>query len=37
MSQHFTVHLKIWRQKGPKDSGSFFDFEAKDISPDMSF
>ncbi len=31
------LKLKIWRQKGPKDAGHFFDYEAKDVSEDMSF
>lgn len=29
--------LKIWRQKGAKDKGSFQTISAKNISPDMSF
>jgi succinate dehydrogenase / fumarate reductase iron-sulfur subunit len=29
--------LKIWRQKGPKDTGSFVEYAAKDVSPDASF
>lgn len=32
-----SVNLKIWRQKGPQDAGSFMDFHAKNLSPDMSF
>jgi succinate dehydrogenase / fumarate reductase, iron-sulfur subunit len=31
------LNLKIWRQKGPHEKGQFMDFEAKDISTDMSF
>lgn len=31
------LKLKIWRQAGPKAKGSFMDFEAKNLSPDMSF
>jgi succinate dehydrogenase / fumarate reductase iron-sulfur subunit len=31
------LHLKIWRQKGPKEKGHFMDFEAKDVSEHMSF
>lgn len=31
------LKLKIWRQKGPNDTGKFLDFDAKDISTDMSF
>jgi succinate dehydrogenase / fumarate reductase, iron-sulfur subunit len=39
MSEHntFTVHLKIWRQKGPQEKGGFFEYTAKNISPHMSF
>ncbi len=29
--------LKIWRQKGPKDSGQFVTYPIKDISSDSSF
>ena len=29
--------LKIWRQKGPKDSGTFETLPLKDVSPDASF
>jgi succinate dehydrogenase / fumarate reductase iron-sulfur subunit len=31
------LKLKIWRQKGPNDKGHFMDFEAKNVSTDMSF
>ena len=31
------LKLKIWRQKNAKTPGHFFEFEAKDISEDMSF
>ncbi|MEK6556425.1 MAG: succinate dehydrogenase/fumarate reductase iron-sulfur subunit [Bdellovibrionota bacterium] len=31
------LKLKVWRQKGPNDKGSFMDYDAKDISTDMSF
>jgi succinate dehydrogenase / fumarate reductase iron-sulfur subunit len=31
------LKLKIWRQKNANDQGGFFEFEAKDISEDMSF
>jgi len=31
------LQLKIWRQKDAKDKGHFMDFQAKDISADMSF
>ncbi len=29
--------LKIWRQKGPKDSGKIVDYPVDHVSPDMSF
>lgn len=32
-----TLKLKIWRQEGPDAKGSFLEFEAKDVTPDMSF
>ena len=31
------LKLKIWRQKNANDKGGFFEFEATDISEDMSF
>lgn len=31
------LKLKIWRQAGPQAKGHFMDFEAKNLSPDMSF
>lgn len=31
------LKLKIWRQKNAQDKGHFFEFNAKDISEDMSF
>lgn len=31
------LKLKIWRQKNADDPGGFFEFEAKEISDDMSF
>lgn len=39
MSDKKTVNLnlKIWRQAGPEAKGAFMDFQAKDLSPDMSF
>lgn len=32
-----TLKLKIWRQNGPNDKGRFEEYEAKDVSKDMSF
>ena len=29
--------LKVWRQAGPDSDGRLTDYEARDISPDMSF
>lgn len=29
--------LHVWRQKGPNDKGRLEQYEAKDVSPDMSF
>jgi succinate dehydrogenase / fumarate reductase iron-sulfur subunit len=29
--------LRIWRQKNAQDPGQFLEYQAKDISPDMSF
>lgn len=31
------LKLKVWRQAGPSDSGRMVDYDAPDISPDMSF
>ena len=31
------LKLKIWRQKGPGEKGFFLDFDARNISEDMSF
>jgi succinate dehydrogenase / fumarate reductase, iron-sulfur subunit len=31
------VHLRVWRQAGPDDSGRFEDYDVDDVSPDMSF
>lgn len=31
------IHLKVWRQKGPKDGGHFEDIEVKSVSTDASF
>lgn len=36
-SKSITLHLKIWRQKGPNDKGHFMDFTADNVSTDMSF
>jgi succinate dehydrogenase / fumarate reductase iron-sulfur subunit len=35
--KNMTLNLKIWRQAGPNAPGSFMDYQAKDVTPDMSF
>ncbi len=35
--EKLNLKLKVWRQKGPNDVGHFMDYDAKDISTDMSF
>ena len=37
MSKGMRLTLRVWRQKGPDDSGGFATYIAKDVSPDMSF
>ncbi len=32
-----TLRLKIWRQKNGKDTGSYEEIQAENVSPDMSF
>src|SRR3954468_19008278 len=29
--------LRVWRQKSAQDKGGFLEYQAKDVSPDMSF
>ncbi|MGZ6478245.1 MAG: succinate dehydrogenase/fumarate reductase iron-sulfur subunit [Bdellovibrionales bacterium] len=31
------LKLKVWRQAGPNAAGSFMEYDAKDVTPDMSF
>jgi len=31
------IHLRVWRQSGPKAAGRLVDYTADDVSPDMSF
>src|SRR4029450_13125537 len=31
------LHLKIWRQNGPSETGQLVDYVAESVSPDMSF
>jgi succinate dehydrogenase / fumarate reductase iron-sulfur subunit len=35
--KNINLKLKVWRQKGPNDKGSFMEYDAKNISTDMSF
>jgi succinate dehydrogenase / fumarate reductase iron-sulfur subunit len=36
-SKSMNLNLKIWRQAGPNAQGRFMEFQAKNVSPDMSF
>jgi succinate dehydrogenase / fumarate reductase iron-sulfur subunit len=31
------VKVRVWRQKGPNDTGRFVEYEARDVNPNMSF
>ncbi len=35
--KNLDLHLKVWKQDGPKAEGHFIDYEAKSVSTDMSF
>jgi succinate dehydrogenase / fumarate reductase iron-sulfur subunit len=37
MADTFTVHLKIWRQEGPTESGRFVDYTLDSVNEHMSF
>jgi succinate dehydrogenase / fumarate reductase iron-sulfur subunit len=37
MSGNMNLTLKVWRQKNARESGRFETYQAKNISPDMSF
>jgi succinate dehydrogenase / fumarate reductase iron-sulfur subunit len=37
LTKKINLILKVWRQKGPKDVGSFKEYEAKGVSTDASF
>ena len=37
MSGNMNITLKVWRQKNKSDAGRFETYQAKHISPDMSF
>jgi succinate dehydrogenase / fumarate reductase iron-sulfur subunit len=32
-----TIHLRVWRQRGPKAPGQLVPYTAENVSPDMSF
>src|SRR6186713_2434062 len=34
---HMRIHLKVWRQAGPKAPGKLVDYTVENVSPDMSF
>jgi succinate dehydrogenase / fumarate reductase iron-sulfur subunit len=36
-AQTISVHLKVWRQAGPNEPGRLVEYQARDISSDMSF
>jgi len=36
-SSNLKLKLKVWRQKGPKDKGHFFEYDANNVTTDMSF
>lgn len=36
-TKKINLTLRVWRQKGPKDSGGFKDYAAKNVSTDASF
>jgi succinate dehydrogenase / fumarate reductase iron-sulfur subunit len=36
-SKHINLTLRVWRQKGPKETGGFKDYQAKTVSTDASF
>ncbi len=35
--QQMTIHLKVWRQKGPNSKGELVDYTMDDVNPHMSF
>ncbi len=37
MSGQMNLNLKVWRQKNKQTEGAFENYQAKDVSPDMSF
>lgn len=37
MSKLMTIHLRVWRQRGPEADGRFVDYAVPGVNPDMSF
>jgi succinate dehydrogenase / fumarate reductase iron-sulfur subunit len=37
MSEQMTIHLKVWRQAGPNEPGSFVDYTVENANQHMSF
>lgn len=37
MEKGMNLTLIVWRQKDAKSTGSFATYDARDVSPDMSF
>ncbi|HKK46243.1 MAG TPA: succinate dehydrogenase/fumarate reductase iron-sulfur subunit [Balneolaceae bacterium] len=37
MAETMTIHLKVWRQAGPNESGSLVDYTLNEVDPNMSF
>jgi len=37
MAGHMNIKLKVWRQKNANTKGKLVSYDAKDVSPDMSF
>ncbi|MCB0419881.1 MAG: succinate dehydrogenase/fumarate reductase iron-sulfur subunit [Bdellovibrionales bacterium] len=36
-AQSINLKLKVWQQRGPKDKGQFLEYDAKNVSTEMSF
>jgi len=37
MAKLMTIHLRVWRQRGPEADGRFVDYAVPGVNPDMSF
>ena len=37
MSDTMTIHLRVWRQAGPKAKGKFVDYTVREANSHMSF